>query len=394
MRRLPTLALFLPVLLLLAACASAPAPTLLPAPTPTATPSESALPGWELVWQDEFAGESLDRSKWGFDLGGGGWGNNELQFYTDRPENVRVTGGQLIIEARAEEWRGWDYTSARLKTQALHAWTYGRIEARMKLPTGRGIWSAFWMLGEDIATAGWPRSGEIDIMENIGAPHTIYGTLHGPGYSGGDGVGAAYTRMDIDFAAEFHTFAVEWRPEEIRWFVDDALFFQINAGDTPGPWVYDHPFFILLNLAVGGNWPGSPDASTSFPQQFVIDYVRVYRDPTLTPAALQKPTIHAAAIDLETAGAGADRQVTVFVTVVDETGAGVAGAEVEAGWLGVIAGATSGARTDVAGRAGPFLAQPARGAKEITFCIYDIRKAGSLYDKQRNSATCVFQPNE
>lgn len=148
MRRLPTLALFLPVLLLLAACASAPAPTLLPAPTPTATPSESALPGWELVWQDEFAGESLDRSKWGFDLGGGGWGNNELQFYTDRPENVRVTGGQLIIEARAEEWRGWDYTSARLKTQALHAWTYGRIEARMKLPTGRGIWSAFWMLGE------------------------------------------------------------------------------------------------------------------------------------------------------------------------------------------------------------------------------------------------------
>ncbi len=240
---------------------------------------EPASP-WLLVWSDEFDGDSINAENWTYDIGGTGWGNAELQYYTDRPENARLEDGELVIEARWEEERiqGREYTSARLKTQGLQTWTYGRIEARMQIPTGQGIWPAFWMLGEDITTVSWPGCGEIDIMENIGSqPKIVHGTVHGPGYSGANGVGNSYPHPEgAAFADDFHVYAVEWEPEEIRWYVDDEHYGTVTVDDVPGEWVYDHPFFIILNVAVGGHWPGYPDETTVFPQQLRIDYVRVY----------------------------------------------------------------------------------------------------------------------
>jgi beta-glucanase (GH16 family) len=237
-------------------------------------------PGWELVWSDEFDGEGIDPERWVHATGGWGWGNAELQYYTDRPENSRLEDGMLVIEARREEKRvqGREYTSARLKTQDLHAWTYGRFEARIKLPYGQGIWPAFWMLGSNIPEANWPRCGEIDVMENIGRePTLIHGTVHGPGYSGAQGVGTSYSLPGGErFSEDFHVYAVEWEPEEIRWYVDGDHYLTVTPEDVAGEWVFDHPFFMLLNVAVGGNWPGYPDESTVFPQAMLVDYVRVY----------------------------------------------------------------------------------------------------------------------
>ena len=255
-----------------------------PTPTATAVPAtptpEWVRDGWELVWQDEFDGDAVDREKWTFDLGrgSGGWGNNELEWYTDRPQNIRLEDGILIIEAHEEEFLRGDYTSGRMKTEGLYSWTYGRFEARIQIPTGQGIWPAFWLLGAEGGT--WPNNGEIDVMENIGRePHTVYGTVHGPGYSGGNGVGSPFTNVAAPFSEDFHIYAVEWEPETIRWYVDDQLTFAITPDDVPGEWVYNHPFFIIMNVAVGGNWPGSPDETTAFPQQMRVDYVRVYQRP-------------------------------------------------------------------------------------------------------------------
>ena len=235
--------------------------------------------GWLLDWADEFDGDALDMRKWVPEAGGHGFGNNEMQFYTARKENVRVEGGNLVIEARKEPYQGKQYTSARLKTAGLMERQYGRVEARIKVPGGQGIWPAFWMLGADVGTAGWPRSGEIDIMENIGKePGIVHGTVHGPGYSGEQGFGAA-SRLPQGqrFADSFHVFAVEWEPGEIRWYRDGLHFHTARPQLVRGDWVFEHPFFVLLNLAVGGYWPGYPDASTSFPQLMLVDYVRVYR---------------------------------------------------------------------------------------------------------------------
>jgi len=252
-----------------------------PSPTPTALPPiatpEWVREGWELVWQDEFEGEGLNPDNWAFDLGrgGGGWGNHELQWYTERPENIRIENGILIIEAREEEFLRGDYTSGRMKTEGMHSWTYGRFESRIQIPYGQGIWPAFWLLGAE--GGNWPNNGEIDVMENIGRePHIVHGTIHGPGYSGGNGVGNSHTQATAPFSDDFHIYAVEWEPEIIRWYVDDELTFTVTADDVPGDWVYDHPFFIILNVAVGGDWPGDPDETTTFPQQMRIDYVRVY----------------------------------------------------------------------------------------------------------------------
>ncbi len=247
-------------------------------------------PPWLLVWSDEFDGETIDSDNWTYDIGGSGWGNGEAQYYTDRPENARIEEGQLVIEAREEPYIGKLFTSARLKTEGLQTWTYGRIEARIQIPTGQGIWPAFWMLGEDITTKGWPGCGEIDVMENIGSePQRVHGTVHGPGYSGGSGVGNSYRHPEgAAFADDFHVYAIEWEPEEIRWYVDDAHYGTVTAEDVPGEWVYDHPFFIILNVAVGGRWPGYPDDTTEFPQQMRVDYVRVYEaNPAFDPAASQ-----------------------------------------------------------------------------------------------------------
>ncbi|HWS54507.1 MAG TPA: glycoside hydrolase family 16 protein [Pyrinomonadaceae bacterium] len=249
---------------------------------------------WTLAWADEFdgpAGARADAAKWTAETGGGGWGNQELQFYTDTTKNAFTDGaGSLVIKAVRETppresarcWYGpCRYTSARLVTKHKFAQAYGRFEARLKVPYGQGIWPAFWMLGANIDAAGWPSCGEIDIMENIGRePSTVHGTLHGPGYSGAGGVGAGYTLpAGRRFADDFHTFAVEWEPNAVRWYVDGRLYQTRTPGDLPAGarWVFDHPFFIILNVAVGGRWPGGPDATTVFPQTMRVDYVRVYR---------------------------------------------------------------------------------------------------------------------
>jgi beta-glucanase (GH16 family) len=284
----------LPILtaLLLASLAS------LRAQAPPAVPE-----GWTLTWSDEFDapdGTPPDPSKWVHDLGGGGWGNEELQTYTSRPENAVIRHGQLVITARRERVTGADgitrdYTSARLKTLGRFAQRYGRFEARIQVPRGQGIWPAFWMLGADFPTAGWPACGEIDIMEHIGRePARVYGTIHGPGYAGAEGMSgsttlaAAVARASSDSPAagdgppvadDFHVFAVEWEPGAIRWYVNDQHYFTRTPADLPAGarWAFDREFFMLLNLAVGGRWPGYPDATTIFPQELKVDYVRVYR---------------------------------------------------------------------------------------------------------------------
>jgi beta-glucanase (GH16 family) len=244
--------------------------------------------GWNLVWSDEFNGpdgSAPDPSKWVLETGGGGWGNQELEYYTARRQNAIQRNGNLVITALKEKFTGpdgvtRDYTSARLKTQGKFAQAYGRFEARIKIPRGQGIWPAFWMLGEDIDKVGWPNCGEIDIMEDIGKePSTIHGTIHGPGYSGDKGIGDPFSLPASEgFADDFHVYAVEWEPEAIRFYVDDHVYATRTPADLPKgtKWAYDHPFFMLLNVAVGGSWPGNPDATSTFPQTMLVDYVRVY----------------------------------------------------------------------------------------------------------------------
>jgi beta-glucanase (GH16 family) len=232
---------------------------------------------WTLIWQDEFDRQEIDRTRWRLDVGYTGEANGELEIYTDRPENACIENSCLVIAAREENYQDYRYTSARLKTQGLHSWVYGRVEARIKIPTGQGIWPAFWMLGEDVTTRGWPDCGEIDIMENIGSrPDTVRGTIHGPGYCRDDGIYADFTLPDGKFADDFHEFALDWEPGRLRWYVDGNEYHTLTPGDVPGRWVFDHPFFILLNVAVGGFWPGYPDETTNMPQFMVVDYVRVY----------------------------------------------------------------------------------------------------------------------
>lgn len=244
---------------------------------------------WILTWSDEFNGADgtvVDPQKWNQATGGNGWGNQELEYYTTHPRNAHQEHGLLVIEAIHEPYTGpdgvkRDYTSARLKTQGKFSQRYGRFEARIKMPQGKGIWPAFWMLGEDIDKVKWPACGEIDIVENLGSePSIAHGTIHGPGYSGDHGIGAPFTLPENErFSDDFHIFAVEWEPQEIRFYVDENLYTTRRPSDLPPgtKWVYDHPFYILLNLAVGGAWPGNPDTTTQFPQKMLVDYVRVYR---------------------------------------------------------------------------------------------------------------------
>jgi beta-glucanase (GH16 family) len=242
---------------------------------------------WVLTWNDEFTGpngSSPDATKWVVESGGNGWGNEELEYYTPRRENLRLENGNLVIEAAKEEFTGSDgmkrrYTSARLKTQGRFSQTYGRFEARIQIPSGPGVWPAFWLLGDDFPTTDWPACGEIDVMENIDVERsTIHGSIHGPGYSGNKSLASGYTLPHGRFADDFHVFAVEWEPQLIRFYVDDELYATRTPADLPmgARWVYDHPFFLLLNLAVGGKFPRSPDRSNDFPQRMLVDYVRVY----------------------------------------------------------------------------------------------------------------------
>jgi len=258
---------------------------------------------WQLAWSDEFNqpdGSSPASTNWNFDIGNGGWGNGELEYYTSRTNNARIVGGQLVIEADQESYGGSSYTSARLLTKGKWSWTYGRMEARIKIPRGQGIWPAFWMLGTNIDSVGWPTCGEIDIMENIGKTSdqgTCHGTIHGPqsggDYNGGSGVGGTYTLPGgAALADAFHIYAVEWTTNQIQWFVDTNLYFTATPASLPtgSTWVFTQPQFLLLNVAVGGGWPGNPDGTTTFPQQMLVDYVRVYKYVPPVPSAPATPT--------------------------------------------------------------------------------------------------------
>lgn len=258
----------------------------------TQAPTDHA--GWTLVWNDEFNGpngSAPDPKHWHVIEAGNGFGNDELEYYTARSKNVVLQDGNLLITARREGWRGADgvrhYTSARLESKGLFDVQYGRVEARMKTPAGQGIWPAFWMLGSNIDAVGWPDCGEIDVMENIGRePNAIHGTLHGPGYSGAEALGKALTLPDsARVADDYHTYAVEWEPGQIRFYIDSTLYATRTAADVAGNrWVFDHPFYILLDLAVGGDWPGNPDQHTKFPARMLVDYVRVYQRTVQAPA--------------------------------------------------------------------------------------------------------------
>jgi len=245
--------------------------------------------GYTLVWSDEFNGadgSAPDSSKWTYDKGGNGWGNSELECYTNLTQNAQIKGGNLVITAMHQpayacgDGTVRDYTSARLKTQGLFNQAYGRFEASIKIPAGQGMWPAFWMLGNDITSLGWPKCGEIDIMENIGKePGTVHGSLHSSSTtSNTSDATAAFNLPSGNFSDAFHLYAVEWEPGTVRFYVDANLYATFTQSQWPagGAWTFDHPFFIILNVAVGGSWPGSPDNSTVFPEQMLVDYVRVY----------------------------------------------------------------------------------------------------------------------
>jgi beta-glucanase (GH16 family) len=267
---------FVFLLVLLMGCV--PAMPVEPTPVP-ATPIP-VPDGWTLTWHDEFDGDTINASNWTYDLGGSGWGNGESQVYTDRPENARVENGLLIIEARKEvnENGGSSFTSARLKTQGLQTFQYGRIEARIKVPEGRGFWPAFWMLGSNFPEVGWPDSGEIDIMEYVGRePDLIMGTMHGPGYAGAVGL-SKWNRQDFNIADDFHTYAVEWDTNQISWYFGGEKYSTYTREDVGSrEWVFDQPFFIILNFAIGGTLGGLVMPDAPFPAQYLIDYVRVYQ---------------------------------------------------------------------------------------------------------------------
>ncbi len=286
---------------------SSPRPTAAhPAATQPSAPAPAPA-GWKLAWNDEFSAPEIDKTKWDFDHGTHlptgnntwqpGWGNNELEYYTARPENAYVRDGSLHLKAIKESYKGSQYTSARLKTHGLFSKKYGRFEFRAKLPTGQGIWPAIWMLPEESKYGGWAASGEIDILEARGQePNKMLGTLHyGSHWPANAHSGADYVFPDHGTIADFHVYAFEWEPDEMRFYVDDHLYqtqnFWWSCSDMDGPkgvepvneselnpWPapFNQPFYITLNVAIGGNFLGNPNKTTVFPAEMEIDYIRVY----------------------------------------------------------------------------------------------------------------------
>ena len=290
--------------------------------SPTASVAPALGP---LTWSDDFngpAGSAPDPSRWTHETGGSGEGNNELEYYTNSTSNAALDGnGDLVITARKENPAGYNcwygscqYTSARLNTASSFTQAYGHFEARIKIPRGQGMWPAFWLLGSNIGSVGWPQSGEMDIMENIGRePNTVHGSMHGPGYSGGNPLTASYSLPGgAAFADGFHTFAIDWAPDSVAFSVDGVQYERHTPADTNGnPWVFNHPFFIILNLAVGGSWPGSPDSTTSFPQQMVVDYVHVYASGSTTGSG-PITGIGGKCVDVQGAGTADGTQVQIY----------------------------------------------------------------------------------
>jgi beta-glucanase (GH16 family) len=253
------------------------------------------LPGWVLTWSDEFDGadgSAVDPSKWVHDVGGGGWGNNELEYYTNGTQNAVVQGGNLVITATTAGASSYTcsypssgpckYTSSRLLTKGKFSQKYGRFEARIQIPEGQGLWPAFWMLGANIDTVNWPSCGEIDIMENIGKEPSInHGSMHMPaaGTTNDAQLSGMFTlAAGAKLGDGFHSYAIEWSSSAVRFYVDDMLYETQTPQDASGrTWEFDQPFFIILNVAVGGNFPGAPDSTTTFPQTMKVDWVRAYQ---------------------------------------------------------------------------------------------------------------------
>lgn len=253
----------------------------------TLTKGDIQAEHWTLVWEDSFLNSEIDESKWNFVDSGGGFGNEELQYYTPQNKNARIEQQSLVIEAHKEKWKEHPYTSAKLTTKGKNSWTYGRFSIRAKLPEGQGIWPAIWMMPEDMECyTGWPSCGEIDIMEIVGhEPQTVYGTLHyGVPHTY---TGESYTLANNQkFSDGFHVFTLDWEPEEFRWYVDGILYAKqtdwfttnsLNERKRRFPAPFNRNFYLQLNLAVGGKWPGYPDDSTIFPQQMIVDYIKVYQ---------------------------------------------------------------------------------------------------------------------
>jgi beta-glucanase (GH16 family) len=244
--------------------------------------SPTSYPGLSLAWADEFNGSSLDLTSWNFDKGDGcpnlcGWGNNELEFYTEN-ENLYFQEGKMVIEARLESRGGKSYTSTRLNSQNKRSFRFGRIDIRAKVPRGRGVWPAFWMLGNNITTVGWPRCGEMDIMELLGQePNKVYSTIHfGPG-PGSIQISRSLTAT-APFSDDFHLYSLVWQTDRLRFMVDNQVISEVTKADLgANNYPFNDPFYFILNVAVGGNWPGSPDATTRFPQWLMVDYIRVFQ---------------------------------------------------------------------------------------------------------------------
>ncbi|MBN9392570.1 MAG: glycoside hydrolase family 16 protein [Chloroflexi bacterium] len=273
-----------------------PTPTQGPPPSPTLNFNVTERPGYKLVWSDEFdgaAGSPPNPATWGHEIGDGtangnrGWGNNELEYYTDSTENAALDGkGNLVISARKADpaanlncyYGPCQYTSARLISANKVQLTYGRIEARLKVPRGSGLWPAFWALGSNINQVGWPQSGEIDIMEYVGRqPNRVFGTIHGPGYSGANGFGKTYD-LPGAVADDYHVFAIEWEQDQIVWYIDNKVYHRASPPSvSPHKWVFNQPFFLLLNVAVGGDLGGPVGTDAAFPQTLTVDYVRQYQ---------------------------------------------------------------------------------------------------------------------
>ena len=239
--------------------------------------SPDSYPGRALIWQDEFNGDEINESFWSFEIGTGsnGWGNNELQYY--RKENARIYEGNLVITAKDEPFNGRDYTSTRMITKGKFDFTYGRVDIRANLPTGQGIWPALWMLGDNISTVGWPACGETDIMEIIGSsPNKLHGTIHWSNNGEYASFGGDKTLSSGIFNDNFHVFSIEWDTTSIRWYLDGEQYHVVNI-TSPDMTEFHLKNFFIFNVAVGGNWPGSPNATTEFPQMMIVDYIRVFQ---------------------------------------------------------------------------------------------------------------------
>ena len=267
-------------------------------------PATLSAQDWQLVWSDEFEADILDTTKWEYMYGTGaqyglqGWGNFERQYYTDREENIYLKDGKLHIRALNESYRTRSYTSARIRTKGMADFRYGKFEIRAKLPEGQGLWPAIWMLPTENVYGGWPASGEIDIMELVGhEPDVVHGTVHyGPSPGEHRSRGWHYTLSDGKFSDDFHVFTIEWIPGRINWFVDGNWYTMATERNlAPYHWPFDQKFHLLLNVAVGGTWPGDPDDTTEFPQEMIVDWIRVYQDAELTssiPDELQDVPSH------------------------------------------------------------------------------------------------------